>query len=115
MPTNLTDEDIDSMRETMATTPIGAIADAVWGVADDPDEHEELIADSNGAIREYVISEAAAKGWAPGNEQQLAGIIELIAKAMIAQHLFTGTITLSPFMEGPVADPPALAWFAGLK
>jgi hypothetical protein len=39
MTTGLTDEDIDAMRESMATAPIGAVADAVWGVADDPREH----------------------------------------------------------------------------
>jgi len=112
----LTDEDIDGMRASMAEAPLGAIADAVWGVADDPANHEELIADLDGAIRTHIIGES---GRARLDEQLLAGIVRRIVQALIAQHLFTGTITrsscLSPFMDEPVAVPPALEWFAGLK
>jgi hypothetical protein len=62
----MTDEDIDNMRETMAAaSPLGDIAHRVWGEASDPDQHEHLIADLRRAIRAHVISEAAAKGWAP--------------------------------------------------
>jgi len=94
---NMTDEDIDKMRETMAaTSPLGAVANRVWGGASDlPALHEELIDEIDGAIRAHVISEAAAKGWAPRawNSQLLAGITKLVARAMIEQNLFTETIT----------------------
>jgi len=112
----LTDEDIDGMRASMAEAPLGAIADAVWGVADDPANHEELIADLDGAIRTHIIGESAT---ARLDEPQLVGLVERIVKALIAQHLFTGTITrcscLSPVIDEPVAVPPALKWFAALR
>ena len=114
--TTMTDKDIDGMRASMAAVPLGDIADRVWGVADDPDTHEDLIANLDEAIRTHIIGES---GRARLDEQLLAGIVRRIVQALIAQHLFTGTITrsscLSPFMDEPVAVPPALEWFAGLK
>jgi hypothetical protein len=93
-----TDDDIDEIRATLvAASPLGAVADQVWGSGNDYSRQEELIGELADVIRGHVISEAVANGWAPKawDEQMLAGITKLIAVAMIEQHLFTDKVTTS--------------------
>lgn len=90
MTTNLTDEAIDNMRATMAaSSALGAIAAAIWERASDPAAHEALIAELNAELMDLVNDDSEANEWYPQDYLQQQAIMELVAKAMIAQHLFS--------------------------
>jgi hypothetical protein len=93
-----TDDDIDEIRATLvAASPLGAVADRIWGMASDPSLHDQLIGELADAIHTHIVSEAVADGWGPKtwDARLLTGIAVLVARVMIAQHEFTDKVTTS--------------------
>lgn len=79
-----------------ARSPLAAITNEVWGQGGGTlAMREEAIPDLAAAIGTYIVSEAAAKGWAPAtwDEQMLTEMTRLIANMMVEQSDFTQMVT----------------------
>jgi hypothetical protein len=90
------------LQRLAATLPLGGVARGVWGGASDPAMHADVIADSRDELVAYVSAELRKRRISV-DALVLPALADIVASAMVQQHVFTETITnrscLAPFVE----------------